>query len=74
MRPSRSLDACSDIHSLGATLWYALTGAPPKSETDAFEIPARMLDLLREMLAAERSARHFPAAVRDILYTDTALR
>src|SRR5437870_6774392 len=51
---SGPIDACSDMYSLGATLWFALTGLAPHPGSTIEEIRARQTrdDLPVEQLAA----------------------
>ena len=74
----RDLDIRSDIYSLGACLWFMLTGHPPfegsvarvMSQTLSAEppweklagLPPGVLALLRRMLAKNRDDRHATAA------------
>jgi predicted ATPase/signal transduction histidine kinase/tRNA A-37 threonylcarbamoyl transferase component Bud32 len=65
-RMNRVVDFRTDFYSLGATLWYALTGAPPFSEKDAMAlIHAHIAKAPPEL----RSVRDdVPEAVADVIH------
>jgi hypothetical protein len=60
-------DAASDVWSLGAVGWFALTGCPPgqppQPETVPAHAPPDLVALLRACLDADRSARPDPTEV-----------
>jgi serine/threonine protein kinase len=65
------IDARSDLYSLGATLWYALTGRAPFGGRSAYEIHSRQT---RTPLPIERlTARNVPAPVVELLRALLAL-
>ena len=64
----RKLDTRSDIYSLGATLWYALTGEIPPLAANLLlgrEVPAVLTRLLRRVLTTDPAER--PQSARALL-------
>ena len=62
---SRALGTRSDIYSLGATLWYALTGKPPRKLSSPGE--AEKSDLQASPSLAPLEERGVPAPLRALL-------
>ncbi len=61
----RTVDACSDLYSLGVTVWYALTGEVPYAGKTVEEMRAALAE---RPLPTERLAAHkVPAPVVQIL-------
>src|SRR5437867_7358406 len=73
---SGPIDACSDIYSLGATLWFALTGLAPHPGSTIKEIRARQTrdDLPVEQLAARKVPAPVIKLLRRLLAVDPAQR
>src|SRR5436190_8284722 len=73
---SGPIDARSDIYSLGATLWFALTGLAPHSGSTIEEIRDRQTrdDLSVEQLAARKVPAPVVKLLRRLLAVDPAQR
>src|SRR5437867_5418981 len=73
---SGPIDARSDIYSLGATLWFALTGLAPHPGSTIEEIRARQTrdDLPVEQLAARKVPAPVIKLLRRLLAVDPAQR
>src|SRR5436309_10976831 len=65
------VDARSDIYSLGATLWFALTGLPPHSGKTIEEIRARQTR--DDLPIAQLVARKVPEPVVKLLRSTLAI-
>src|SRR5881227_320291 len=73
---SGPIDARSDIYSLGATLWFALTGLAPRPGSTIEEIRDRQTrdDLPAEQLAARKVPAPVIKLLRRLLAVDPAQR
>ena len=73
---SRPVDVRSDIYSLGATLWFALTGKTPFPGRNVEEIhrAQQSTPLPIEQLKAARVPSRFRLLLRSMLAVDPALR
>ena len=71
-----AVDARSDIYSLGATLWFALTGLAPRSGSTIEEIRNRHThdDLPVEQLVARRVPQPVIKLLRSMLAVDPGKR
>ncbi len=70
-----SLDARSDIYSLGATLWYLLSGKPPFTARTLRELREEQLQGLPfEQLTAIKVSTSLVTLLRSMLATDPAKR
>jgi Predicted integral membrane protein len=65
------VDARSDIYSLGATLWFALTGLPPHSGKTIEEI--RQRQTRHDLPVAQLAARKVPQPVVKLLRSTLAI-
>ncbi len=68
---SRPVDVRSDIYSLGATLWFALTGKTPFAGRSIEEI--RRAQKLAALPTEQLKAAHVPAFLRSLLKSMLAL-
>jgi serine/threonine-protein kinase len=68
---SGPIDARSDIYSVGATLWFALTGLPPHSGQTLDEI--RDCKMRNDLPVAQLTARKVPESLVRVLRSTLAL-